>query len=129
MSDSGKFKDIPGTYVFDGARCREGYHLNMFCKSMEREENRTAFTEDPARYLDRYPMTSEQRKFVEERDWLGMLNVGGNIYYMLKLISYDRSTLQHVGGQMTGMTVDEFREMLTQGRMGPDGLGAARKTG
>ena len=46
---------------------------------------------------------------------------------MLKLISYDRSTLQHVGGQMTGMTVDEFREMLSEGRMGPDGLGPARK--
>ena len=128
MSDSGKFDGIPGTYVFDGARCREGYHLNMFCKSMEREENRHAFTEDPKGYMDRFPMTVEQRKLVEERDWLGMLGVGGNIYYMLKLISYDRSTLQHVGGQMTGMTVDEFREMLAEGRMGPDGLGSARKT-
>jgi len=127
MSDSGKFDGIPGTYVFDGQRCREGYHLNMFCKSMEREENRRAFTEDPAGYLDRYPMTAEQRRLVEARDWLGMLRLGGNIYYMLKLISYDRSTLQHVGGQMTGMTVDEFREMLSEGRMGPAGLGPARK--
>lgn len=127
MSDSKKFDEIPGTYVFDGQRCREGYHLNMFCKSMEREENRKAFTEDPSGYLDRYPMNPEQRRLVEARDWLGMLKVGGNIYYMLKLISYDRSTLQHVGGQMTGMTVDEFREMLSDGRMGPAGLGPARK--
>ena len=127
MSDSGKFDGIPGTYVFDGQRCREGYHLNLFCKSMERPENRAAFTEDPAGYMDRYPMTPEQRRLVEARDWLGMLKVGGNIYYMLKLISYDRSSLQHVGGQMTGMTVDEFREMLSDGRMGPDGLGDARK--
>ena len=127
MSDSKKFNDIPGTYVFDGQRCREGYHLNMFCKSMEREENRKAFSDDPAGYLDRYPMTAEQRRLVEARDWLGMLRVGGNIYYMLKLISYDRSTLQHVGGQMTGMTVDEFRDMLADGRMGPAGLGPARK--
>ncbi len=127
MSDSEKFNDIPGTYVFDGHRCREGYHLNMFCKSMEREENRKAFTEDPAGYMDLYPMTPEQRRLVEARDWLGMLRVGGNVYYMLKLISYDRSTLQHVGGQMTGMTVDEFREMLSEGRMGPAGLGPARK--
>lgn len=78
-------------------------------------------------YLDRFPMTPEQRRLVEARDWLGMLKVGGNIYYMLKLISYDRSTLQHVGGQMTGMTVDEFREMLSDGRMRPAGLGPARK--
>lgn len=128
MSDSDKFDDIPGTYVFDGRRCREGYHLNMFCKSMEREGNRQAFTADPSGYLDRYPMTPEQRRLVEARDWLGMLRVGGNIYYMLKLISYDRSTLQHVGGQMTGMTVEEFREMLAAGRMWPTGLGAARRS-
>jgi protocatechuate 4,5-dioxygenase alpha subunit len=97
---------------------------------MEKEENRNAFTSDPASYLDRYPMTPDQRRLVEVRDWLGMLRAGGNIYYMLKLIAYDRSTLQHVGGQMTGMTVDEFREMLSQGRMGPSGLGpSARANG
>ena len=113
MSDSAKFNDIPGTYVFDGQRCREGFHLNMFCKSLES-------------YLSRFPMTAEQRAMVEARDWLAMLNVGGNIYYLLKLIAYDRTTLQHVGGQMTGMTVDEFREMLAEGRMGPGGLGDSR---
>lgn len=127
MSDSDKFDDIPGTYVFDGRRCREGYHLNMFCKSMERAENRAAYAEDPAAYMDRYPMTAEQRRMVEARDWLGMLKLGGNVYYMLKLISRDRSTLQHVGGQMMGMTVDEFRQLLAEGRMGPDGPGPARR--
>ena len=112
MSDSDKFDNIPGTYVFDGQRCREGYHLNMFCKSMEREENRKAFTEDPAGYLDRYPMTPEQRRLVEARDWLGMLRVGGNIYYMAKLGTAYSLNVQDLGAQMRGITVDEFKQML-----------------
>ncbi len=124
MTDSAKFDDIPGTYVFDGHKCREGYHLNLFCRSLDREENRNAFRSDPDAYLDRYPMTDEQRQLVVARDWLGMLQVGGNIYYMYKLAAFDRITLQHVGGQMTGMTVDEFRDMLATGQMGPDGLRA-----
>ena len=25
------YRQIPGTYVFDGEHCRKGYALNMFC--------------------------------------------------------------------------------------------------
>jgi hypothetical protein len=32
-----------GTYVFDADRSREGYHLNMFCMSLMKAENRKAF--------------------------------------------------------------------------------------
>ena len=42
MSDS-EFDDIPGTIVFDAERSRQGYHLNMFCMSLMKPENRDAF--------------------------------------------------------------------------------------
>ena len=42
------FKDIPGTVVFDATQSRLGYHLNMFCMSLMKAENRAAFKADPA---------------------------------------------------------------------------------
>ncbi len=109
------YDDIPGTYVFDTKRCKEGFHLNKFCKSLDQAENREQFRANPDTYLDQYPMTAEQRKMINDRDWLGMLQVGGNIYYTFKLAIFDGLTMQHVGGMMSDMTVDEFKAMMLGG--------------
>ncbi len=115
MTPDADHEDIPGTYVFDGRRMREGYHLNMFCKSLDIPENRDAFRADPATYLDGFPMTPDQRKTVEEREWLTMLQLGGNIYYTFRLAIFDGLSMQHVGGAMSNMTVEEFRQMMVDG--------------
>jgi len=121
MGTRDDYEDIPGTYVFNGARCLEGLHLNMFCKSLDKAENREAFRRNPSTYLDQFPMTAEQRKTVTERDWLGMLQVGGNIYYTFKLAIVDGLTMQDVGGQMSGMSVEDFRQMMVNGGRSVDG--------
>ena len=43
-----EYDDLPGTIVFDADRAREIYHLNMFCMSMMKPENRAAFKENGA---------------------------------------------------------------------------------
>ncbi len=53
------FDDIPGTTLFDAQRSRQGYHLNMFCMSLMKAENRAAFKADEAAYVQKFPMTSE----------------------------------------------------------------------
>ena len=109
------YNDIPGTYVFDGEHNRKGYHLNMFCMSLNDAVNRDAFRTEPDSYLDRFPLTDEQRKAIEERDWLRMLRVGGNIYYTFKLAIFDGLSMQAAGGAMSGMTEDAFRQMMVDG--------------
>ena len=47
-----RYDDIPGTIVFDAERSRQGYHLNMFCMSLMKAENRKAFKANEAAYLD-----------------------------------------------------------------------------
>ena len=116
-----KYHDIPGTYVFDGTRNRAGYHLNMFCKSLDLEANRDAFRNDPDVYLDRYPMSLEQRKAIEDRDWLGMLQLGGNIYYTFKIAIFDQISMQAIGGMMSNMTEAEFRQMMVNGGRSVEG--------
>ena len=111
------YDDIPGTYVQDASHLRRGYHLNMFCMSLNQAGNREEFRADEAAYLDRFPMTGAQRQAVLARDWLEMLRLGGNIYYTFKLATFDGLTMQHVGAAMsgTGMSVEEFRQMLLDG--------------
>ncbi len=109
------YEDIPGTYVFDADRSREGYHLNQFCISLRLQKNRDAFNADEEAYLDKYPMTAEQRALVLKRDWNGLLAVGGNIYYTSKLAANDGINFQNLAGLMTGMGVEAYREMMLNG--------------
>jgi protocatechuate 4,5-dioxygenase alpha chain len=71
------YESIPGTYVYDAERGRIGYALNMFCMSLNKAENRARFKENEAAYLEGFALNAEQRRTVLERDWLGMLRVGG----------------------------------------------------
>lgn len=116
-----EYDDIPGTYVFDARRSRMGYALNMFCKSLDEPDNREAFAADEEAYLDRFDLTPEQRRAVLDRDWLGMLQMGGNIYYTFKLAILDGHSMQYVGGKMSGMTEEDFRRMMVEGGRRADG--------
>ena len=110
-----EYDDIPGTYVFDGRRSRQGYALNMFCMSLNANANRDALRSDPAAYLDRFALTAAQREAVESRDWLRMLELGGNIYYMYKLAAFDGMTFQQLASKQTGMTEDDYVQMMLSG--------------
>lgn len=115
------YDDIPGTYVFDGQHSRKGYALNMFCMSLNDEANREAFRADPAGYLDQHDLTAEQRAAVDGRDWLAMLQLGGNIYYTFKLAAFDGLSMQDVGGSMSGVTTEDFSQMMIAGGRSPEG--------
>jgi protocatechuate 4,5-dioxygenase, alpha chain len=115
------YDDIPGTVVFDAERSRQGFGINMFCMSLMKEENRKAFKADEAAYLDRFPLTPEQKEAVLKRDWLGMLKVGGNIYYTIKIAFCDGLTFQDVAGMMCSMPREEYAKMMLAGGRSPEG--------
>lgn len=115
------YEDIPGTFVFDADRSREGYHLNQFCISLRLQKNRDAFNADEAGYLDAYPMSAEQREAVLQREWNRLLELGGNIYYTSKLAANDGINFQELAGIMTGMGRDDYREMMLNGGRSPEG--------
>ena len=120
------YADIPGTYVFDGEHSRKGYRLNMFCMSLNEAANRELFAQDESAYLEGRGLTPEQRKAVLDRDYLELVKLGGNIYYTFKIAMFDRRSMQYVGGQMSGMTEEEFKEMMIGGGRSIEGN---RRTG
>ena len=121
MSDEQAFDDIPGTILFDAHRSRQGYHLNMFCMSLMKDENRQAFRADQRAYLAKFPMTPEQAQSVLDRDWNRMLELGGNIYYTAKLAACDGLSFQQIAALMTGSTQDEYARMMLDGGRSPEG--------
>jgi protocatechuate 4,5-dioxygenase alpha subunit len=122
MNDySEAFKDIPGTVVFDAAQSRRGYHLNMFCMSLMKADNRAAFKAGERAFLERYPMTEDQRQAVLDRDYNRMIALGGNIYFLAKIGATDGFSFQNLASKMTGMSEDAYRAMMIAGGRSPEG--------
>jgi protocatechuate 4,5-dioxygenase, alpha chain len=124
-----EFKEIPGTIVFDADQSRKGYWLNQFCMSLMKAENRARFKADERGYLDEWKMTEEQKEAVLERDLNRMIALGGNIYFLSKIGATDGKSFQQMAGSMTGMSEQDYRDMMIRGgrtiegnrRIGEDG--------
>lgn len=83
-------------------RSRQAYHLHKFCVSLMSKTNREAFRADEGAYLDRFRMSPEQKKAVRERDFNQLIELGGNIYFLVKLSNTDGWSTQKAVGSMTG---------------------------
>ena len=122
IADLDAYEDIPGTYLFNRHRSRQGYHLNQCFMSLLKAENRERFRADERAYLEAWGnLTEEQILAVLERNWIGMIRTGGNIYYMAKLIGTDKSTFQFAAGEMCGMSEADYRKMMVDGGRPIDG--------
>jgi protocatechuate 4,5-dioxygenase alpha chain len=109
------YHDIPGTFVFDADQSRRGYHLNMFCMSLMRDANRKEFRDNEEQYLEKFPLTPNQRRAILRRDWNGMLEEGGNIYFTAKLAATDGLSFQQIAAIMTSSTQEEYANMMLAG--------------
>jgi protocatechuate 4,5-dioxygenase alpha chain len=115
------YDDIPGTFVFDAERSREGYGINMFCMSLMKEENRKAFKANEADYLKRFNLTPEQADAILKRDYNRMLELGGNIYFTAKLGATDGHSFQHLAAVMTGSSQEDYAKMMLTGGRSVEG--------
>lgn len=109
------YLDVPGTTIFDAEQSRKGYHLNQFCVSLMRPENRARFKRDERAYLDEWPMSEEQKLAVMARDLNRCMALGGNIYFLARIGATDGLSFQQMAGSMTGMTEAEYRDMMLHG--------------
>ena len=106
MSLDKPYMDVPGTTIFDADMSRQGYHLNQFCMSLMKAENRTRFKANERAYLDEWPMSEEQKRAVLARDLNRCIALGGNIYFLAKIGATDGKS---------GMSEEEYRKMMVGG--------------
>lgn len=107
-------QQIPGTTVFNGAEAQKGLPLNKMCFSFNSAENRAEFLRDQDAYCARFGLTPGQTAAVKARDVLGMIESGGNVYYLAKLAGIFGLNVQDIGAQQTGMSVDAFKAKLQE---------------
>ena len=115
------YLDVPGTTIFDVEQSRKGYHLNQFCMSLIRADNRARFKAGERAYLDEWAMTEAQKQAVLARDLNWCIRLGGNIYFLAKIGATDGRSFQQMAGSMTGMTEDEYRNMMVGGGRSVEG--------
>jgi len=115
------YVDVPGTTIFDAEQSRKGYWLNQFCMSLMQAPNRDRFLADPRAYLDQWPMTEAQKQAVLARDLNRCIAEGGNIYFLAKIGATYGKSFQQMAGSMTGMTEEEYREMMIRGGRSVEG--------
>jgi protocatechuate 4,5-dioxygenase alpha chain len=116
------FEDIPGTRVFTTKRARQGYHLNQFCMTLMKPENRKKWLADEEAYLVDWKITEDQKEALLARDYNRLLDLGGNIYYLAKVFSTDGLSFVQAVSTMTGMNVDDYKAMMNAGGRSPDGV-------
>ena len=115
------YLDVPGTTIFDTEQARKGYHLNQFCMSLMKAENRERFKADQCAYLNEWPMTQEQKLAVLAADLNRCIALGGNIYFLAKLGATHGKSFQQMAGSMTGKTEIEYRDMMIAGGRSVEG--------
>ena len=106
------YDGIPGTYVFDGKTSHAAYPLNKLLFSFNHAANRQAFADDPGAYADKYGLSAQQKKALLAGDFLGLLRLGANIYYLAKLAVPRGFSVQDAGAAFQGITTQEFQAVL-----------------
>lgn len=119
MSLDKPYLNIPGTTVFDADLARKGYHLNSFCMSLMKAENRTRFKANESAYVDEWPMSEEQKQAVLARDYNRAIELGGNIYFLAKIFATDGKSFQYAAALMTGMSQEAYAKMMLSGGRSP----------
>ena len=115
------YQNVSGTIIFDAEQSRKGYWLKQFCMSLMKAENRARFKADEDAYLAEWPMTDEQKTAVRARDLNWAMRTGGNIYFLAKIGATDGKSFQQMAGSMTGMTEEEYRNMMIGGGRSVEG--------
>lgn len=103
---------IPGTTLFDGDQARKGYALNKMCFSFNQKDNRERFKADEEAYMRDYGLNPQQADAIRQRDVLGLLAAGGNVYYLAKFAGILGLDVQDLGAAQTGMTKEAFKAKL-----------------
>jgi protocatechuate 4,5-dioxygenase alpha chain len=113
---------IPGTTMFDGVQAQKGYALNRMCFSFNSADNRARFKADEEGYMRQYGLEAPQAEAIRQRDVLGLLAAGGNVYYLAKFAGILGLDVQDLGAAQTGMSKEAFKAMLVRQNEQPETL-------
>ena len=99
---------IADSHVFDLSMSWRGYRINKMCNALSDSSNRDLYRQDEEAFMHRFGLTEQEKNLVRARDFSGLLEAGGNIYFLLKLGAVTGRGLYQMGAQMRGESHEEF---------------------
>ena len=72
------------------------------------DEAREAFKTDEEGYMSQFGLSEEQKQLIRDRNWIGCVQGGSNIYFLYKITTVFGDSLYKLGAKQAGMTYEEF---------------------
>ena len=101
-------RKIEGSYVFTGPMSQKGYALNKLGASLISDEARTAFKNDEESYMAQFGLSEDQKQLIRDRNWIGCVQGGSNIYFLYKITTVFGDSLYKLGAKQAGISYEEF---------------------
>lgn len=92
----------------------KGYWLNQAFNDLRHPDSRKAFTSDLSSYLDRYPLSEQEKELVLTGDWAGCIAAGASVYTLTKVGATTGISLLAMGAAMRGMSPVQFSTFLKE---------------
>lgn len=101
---------IEGTHPFTLEVSHRAYRLNDFLHRLVIPEHRERFLNDTQNLYQEYGLTDEERRLLDERDWIGLIHYGVIFFCLEKMAAVIGQSNADVYAQMRGETMDEFQK-------------------
>ena len=102
------------------------FPINKLLYTFNDQACRDEFDADPAAYCDKLGVTGDYKKAVLEQDFLGLLRMGANIYFLAKMCVPRGVSVQDAGAAFQGITTEEFQQNLLDKGNGLEAILAKR---
>ena len=99
---------IADSDVFDLALSWRGLRINKMCNALSEPEQRESYRQDEEAFMSRFKLTDDEKNLVRLRNFSGLLEAGGNIYFLIKLGVVTGNGLYSMGAKMRGESYEQF---------------------
>jgi gallate dioxygenase len=103
-------ENLQGTYPFTLETSHRAYRLNDFLHRLVEPAHRERFLHDTANLYEEFRLTSDERRLVDDRDWIGLIHYGVIFFCLEKMAAVIGSSNPEVYAQMRGETLEEFQK-------------------
>jgi len=99
---------IADSDVFDLALSGRGLRINKMCNALSEPHHREAYKQDEEAFMSKFGLAEDEKNLVRSRDFSGLLEAGGNIYFLIKLGVVTGNGLYYMGAKMRSESYEQF---------------------
>jgi gallate dioxygenase len=100
---------IEGTHPFTLDVSHRAYRLNDFLHRLVEPQHRRRFLDDTQNLYDEFELSDDERRLLDERDWIGLIHYGVIFFSLEKMAAVIGSSNPAIYAQMRGETMEEFQ--------------------